>query len=68
MRPPAPRFADLWLDQHVADAPAGPIYASDLADQLIKEGIAAGIPAEDFSDEGGGLFEMVFAALEKHRR
>ena len=39
--------------------------ASDLADQLIVAGANADIPAEEFEDDSNGVFEMVFAELER---
>ena len=65
MRPRAARFAEQWLHENVADAKDGPISASDLADQLIVAGANADIPAEEFEDESNGVFEMVFAELER---
>jgi hypothetical protein len=65
MRPRAARFAEQWLYENVSDAKGGPVSASDLADQLVVAGAYADIPAEEFEDDGNGVFEMVFAELER---
>ena len=65
MRPRAARFAEQWLYVNVPNGKDGPISASDLADQLIVAGAHADIPAEEFEDESNGVFEMVFAELER---
>ena len=67
MRPTARRFTELWLNKHVDGAPAGPISASELADRVIAAAIKEGIPADELEDDTGGVFELVFAALE-HKR
>ena len=65
MRPRAARFADQWLYDNVDNGKDGPVSASDLADQLVAAGANADIPAEEFEDDGDGVFEMVFAELER---
>ena len=63
MRPRAARFADQWLYDNVDNGKDGPVSASDLAD--VAAGANADIPAEEFEDDGDGVFEMVFAELER---
>ena len=65
MRPRAARFAEQWLHEHVSDAKGGPVSASELADQLLVAGAKADIPAEEFEDDGDGVFQMVFAELKR---
>ena len=65
MRPRAARFADQWLFDNVDNGKAGPVSASDLADQLVAAGAKADIAPEEFEDDGDGVFEMVFAELER---
>ena len=65
MRPRAARFADQWLYDNVDNGKGGPVSASELADQLVAAGAKADIPAEEFEDDGDGVFEIVFAELER---
>ena len=65
MRPRAARFADQWLYDNVDNGKGGPVSASELADQVVAAGAKGGIPAEEFEDDGNGVFEMVFAELER---
>ena len=65
MRPRAARFAEQWLFDNVDHGKGGPVSASELADQLVAAGAKADIPADEFEDNGDGVFEMVFAELER---
>ena len=42
----------------------GPVYASELADQLINDAAKEGITADEMEEESGNVFELVLSALE----
>jgi hypothetical protein len=68
MRPQARRFAENWLDEHASEASTENASAKVMTDELIGDGEARGINAEDFNDDNGHLLEMELEAIGRGAR
>ena len=62
-------FVHRWLHATwTAATDVGPVYASELADQLINDAAKEGITADEMEEEAGSVFELVLSALEQREQ
>ena len=65
MRPKALRFAEQWLDEQADKMVGEDASAKEVANLVIRDGEAQGIPAEEFDDDNERLLEMILTAIDR---